>query len=32
MFKQRWANSNDKIHLWEEMFIVEKLRDSRIKN
>ncbi|CAF3664960.1 unnamed protein product [Rotaria sordida] len=32
MFKQRLTNSNDKIHLWEEMFTVEKILDRRIKN
>ncbi|CAF3765986.1 unnamed protein product [Rotaria sp. Silwood1] len=32
MFKQRLANSSGKIHLWEEMFIVEKILDRRIKN
>ena len=32
MFEQRLAMSNSQIHLWEEMFVVEKVVDRRIRN
>ena len=32
MFGQRLATSNSQIRLWEEMFVVEKIVDRRIRN
>jgi hypothetical protein len=32
MFEQRLATSNCQIRLWEEMFVVEKIVDRRIRN
>ncbi len=32
MFEQRLATSDSQIRLWEEMFVVEKIVDRRIRN
>ncbi len=32
MFQQRLSTSNSQIHLWEQMFVVEKIVDRRIRN
>ena len=32
MFGRRLAKSNCQINLWEEMFVVEKILDRRIRN
>ncbi|CAF3111030.1 unnamed protein product, partial [Rotaria sp. Silwood2] len=32
MFKHRLNTSNRHVHLWEEMFVVEKILDRRIRN
>ncbi len=32
MFQQRLVNPNSKIHLWEQMFVVEEILDRRIIN
>jgi DNA modification methylase len=32
MFKKRLATTDSQVQLWEEMFVVEKILDRRIKN
>jgi hypothetical protein len=32
MFKNRLTSSKSQIHLWDEIFVVEKVLDRRIRN